>query len=145
MPGSFEGHGFRFLYPENWKLEEQPSETGGSVTLQSPGTGFMFVTFDRNRPAVEDVLETTLAALRDDYPELETEAVTEKIAARQARGFDVQFFSLDLVNNCWIRAFRTSRQTILIMCQVTDLEVKETEPVLRAIRASMEAIEQDNK
>ena len=141
MPVSFEGHGFRFLYPENWKLEEQASENGGSVTLQSPGTGFMFVTFDRNRPAVEDVLETTLAALRDDYPELETEAVTEKIANRQARGYDVQFFSLDLVNNCWIRAFRTSRQTVLIMCQVTDWEVEETEPVFRAIRASMETVE----
>src|SRR6516225_2489863 len=89
MPASFAGNGFRFLYPENWKLEEQATENGGSVTLQSPGTGFMFVTFDRNRPAVEDVLETTLAALRDDYPELESESVTEKIASRQARGYDV--------------------------------------------------------
>jgi hypothetical protein len=138
MPAQFEGDGLSFEYPENWTLEEQRTETGQSWTLQSPGTAFALISVDRSRPAVQDVLDTTLAALRDDYPELECEPAVERIAHRQARGHDIQFFSLDLSNSCWVRVVRTAERTILIMCQVNDLELEEAEPVLRAIRASIE-------
>ncbi len=138
MPARFQGDGLQFAYPENWTLEEQRTEAGRSITVQSPGTAFVFITLDRNRPEVQDVLDTTLATLRDDYPELESKEVSERIAKRPARGYDIEFFSLDWVNSCWVRAFRTATQTILIMCQVTDIELPDAEPVLRAVLASME-------
>ena len=84
------------------------------------------------------MLDTALSALREDYPDLETEEAVEQIAGYRARGYDVQFFSLDLSNSCWIRSFRTPQQTVLILAQANDLELAETEPVLRAIRASLQ-------
>src|SRR5262245_16395831 len=106
MPAHFEGDGLRFAYPENWTLDEQRSAASRSITVQSPGTAFVFITLDRNRPEVQDVLDTTLATLREDYPELEYKPVTERIAKRHARGYDIQFFSLDWINSCWVRTFR---------------------------------------
>ena len=140
MPALFESQGLRFLYPENWLVEQGETEQGWSVTVQSPGTAFLLVSVDKARPSVQQVLDTALATLRDDYPDLEAEPATERIAGRTARGYDVQFFSLDLVNSCLLRGFRAGDQTLLILCQASDLELEAVEPVLRAIRASLELV-----
>jgi hypothetical protein len=137
MPAYYERDGFRFAYPENWRPEEQPTPEGWSVTLQGPGTAFMLISADRSRPAVRDVLDTTLAALRTDYPDLEFEEAAEPIAHRRARGHDVHFIHLDLTNTCWVRALQTARLTVMVLSQVNDLELDYAEPVFRAIRASM--------
>jgi hypothetical protein len=133
-----EGEGLRFLYPENWHLEEARNSEGWSVTLQSPETAFLLFNVLDNRPSVKEVLASTLAAMREEYPELEATEVSEPIAHHRASGYDIQFFSLDLLNSCWVRCFRTPRHTILILAQATDAELKTAEPVLRAIRRSLE-------
>jgi hypothetical protein len=137
MPASFERHGIRFQYPENWQVEYADAEQGWSVTVQSPGTAFLLLSVQGDRPPVQEVLDSTLAALREDYPELEVEPVADRMAGRAARGHEIQFFSMDLVNTCWTRCFRTSRSTVLVLCQSNDLELDHVEPVLRAICASM--------
>jgi hypothetical protein len=141
MPAVFEGAGLRFRYPENWHLEESRSEDGWSISLQSPETAFVLINVYEDRPDVKTVLETTLAAMREDYPDLEAVDAVERIARHRAVGHDIQFFSLDLTNSCWTRSFRTARQTVLILCQASDLELEYMEPVLRAIRASLELVE----
>ena len=138
MPARFETQGLAFSYPDNWQIEEAETEQGWSVTVQSPGTAFLLINVQDDRPSVQEVIDTTLAALREDYPELEAEPSSERIAGRTARGHDIQFFSLDLVNTCWTRCFRTADRTILILCQTSDLELETAEPVFRAIRASIE-------
>lgn len=138
MPAVFEGGGLRFLYPENWNVEENPSDDGWSVTLQSPGTAFMLINVYPDRPKVQDVLDTTLTALREDYPDLEATAAVEQVAHHRATGHDIQFFSMDLTNTCWTRSFRTPQQTVLILCQTSDVELDVMEPVLRAVQASLE-------
>lgn len=140
MPAMFEKEGLRFAYPENWQLDVNPLDAGWSVAVQGPGasTAFLMISVHAERPTVQSVLETTLAALREDYPELEAEAAEEDIAGRRTRGYDLQFFSLDLVNTCWIRCLRTPKITILILAQVSDLEFDDAEPVLRAMRASLQ-------
>jgi hypothetical protein len=139
MPASFDREGVSFAYPENWELDESPLDEGWSVAVQSPSpnTAFMVLSVHTERPTVQSVLDTALATLREDYADLESDPAEEEIAGRHARGLDVQFFSLDLVNNCWIRSFRTKTETILILCQASDLEFAAAEPVLRAMRASL--------
>jgi hypothetical protein len=134
----FERGGLRFLYPENWQVEEASADDGWSVTVQSPQTAFLMISVHEDRPDVQDVLDTTLAALREDYPDLEAQAVSERIGTRKARGHDIQFFSMDLTNTCWVRSFRTPERTVLILSQANDLELEEAEPVLKAIRLSIE-------
>jgi hypothetical protein len=82
--------------------------------------------------------ETALAALREEYPDLEAEDSIASIAGQPAVGHDIQFFSFDLTNTCWTRSFYTAGGTALVLCQTNDLELATHEPVLRAMCASME-------
>jgi len=138
MAACYEREGIRFQYPENWRVETTESAEGWSVAVYSPQTAFMLLTVNRDRPPVAGTLETTLSALREDYSDLESDESTEIIAKRRAQGRDVRFFSMDLTNSCWLRSFRTGAGTILILSQTSDLELELMEPVLRAIRASLE-------
>jgi hypothetical protein len=141
MSATYESAGVRFDYPEDWTLEEDKSEGGHSVTLQSPQTAFLFLSFHPRTTRIEDVLEATLIALREDYPDLESEEVNEKIAGVRARGLDIEFFSMDLTNTCRVRSFQTDDNTVLLMCQSTDSELEYAGPVFDAMRQSFELID----
>jgi len=142
MSLTFEEDGIRFQYPENWRLEREDNETGWTVTVQSPDTAFILLSFDADMPEPEQVAQTALEALREEYPNLEADACEETVAGQPAVGHDIQFFSLDLTNTCWTRSFMSARGTVLVMWEVNDLELEATEPVLRAITASLE-VEED--
>jgi hypothetical protein len=59
-----------------------------------------------------------------------------------AIGHDINFFSLDLSITCWTRCFYSDAGTVLVMCQASDLELEQTEPLLRAILASLKVEEE---
>ena len=142
MSAHFEQDGIKLQYPENWELQREDSETGWTISLQSPATAFLVVSFDADMPEMEVMAEAALEVLRADYEDLEADDSVETIAGQPAVGHDVRFFSLDLTNTCWIRSFYTSQGTVLIMWQINDLELPKLEPVLRAICASIE-VEED--
>jgi hypothetical protein len=142
MSLTFEEDGIRFRYPENWRLEREDNETGWTVTVQSPDTAFLLLSLDADMPEPQQVAQTALEALREEYPNLEADAEVDTIAGQPAVGHDIQFFSLDLTNTCWTRSFMTSRGTVLVMWEVNDLELETNDPVLRAITASLE-VEED--
>jgi hypothetical protein len=142
MSLTFEEDGVRFRYPENWRLEREENETGWTVNVQSPETAFFLLSFDADLPEPEEMVQSALEALREEYPNLEADACEEMVAGQPALGHDIQFFSLDLTNTCWTRSFISSRGTILVMWEVNDLELEASEPVLRAITASLE-VEED--
>jgi hypothetical protein len=134
--------GIAFRYPDDWKLEREENDSGWTVLLQSPGTAFMTITCDFDMPTTEEMAEAAVQALREDYPQLETEPVIESLAGQMAIGHDFQFFSLDMTNTCWTRSFYSDLGTILVLCQATDQELEEYEPQLRAICASLR-VEED--
>src|SRR5262245_18271443 len=137
MAAMFEEDGIRFLYPENWALEREETESGWTVSLQSKDTAFFVLSFDPEMPEPTLMAQTALEALRGEYEELESEDCAETVAGQPAVGHDVRFFSLDLTNTCWIRSFHAGRGTVLAMWQINDLEADRNEPVLRAICASL--------
>ena len=138
MVETFEDAGVCFRYPENWRLEREDTDVGWTVVLQSPETAFAMIGLNEESPSVESMAETALAAMREDYPDLEVDNCVDSLAGRPAVGHDIRFFSFDLTNTCWIRSFYCSRGTVVIMCQVNDLELDTNQPVLRAICASLE-------
>jgi hypothetical protein len=142
VAANFEDGGIRFRYPENWRLEREENEAGWTVSLHSPDTAFVMVCFRDDTPAPNDMAEAALAALKDDYPELESEERLDSVAGQPATGYDVRFFSLDFSNTCFLRSFYTCEGTVLILWQANDLELERIEPVLRAICASVE-VEED--
>jgi len=142
MTGEFADGGIRFQYPENWRLEREDNQEGWTVLLQSPGTAFMTITLNEEMPTTEAMAETALTAMKEVYPDLEADECVDSIAGQPAVGHDMRFFSLDLTNTCWTRSFYCSRGTVLVLCQMNDLEQDAHEPVLKAICASLE-LEED--
>jgi hypothetical protein len=142
MVAQFEDGGVRFKYPENWTVEREENENGWTVSVQSPDTAFLLLTLREDMPTTDQLAESALAALREEYPDLESEERVDSVAGQPAIGHDMQFFSLDLTNTCWTRSFYSARGTFLLLCQFNDLEQEKNEPVLRAICASLE-LEED--
>jgi hypothetical protein len=138
MVAEFNSEGIQFRYPENWQLVREDTEDGWTVSVQSPETAFLTISLCGDMPAPEEVAEQALAALREDYPELEAEDVIGSMAGQPAMGHDIRFFSLDLTNTAFTRCFYTSYGTVLVLCQFNDLESETNEPVLRAICASLQ-------
>jgi hypothetical protein len=141
MAAHFDDGGIRFSYPENWQLEREEHEAGWTVCLQSPGTAFVMVCFRDDGSTPNAMADAALEALREEYPELESDDSVGSVAGQPAIGYDVRFFSLDLSNTCYLRSLYTSEGTILILWQANDLELEKLEPVLRAICKSMEVKE----
>lgn len=137
MISEFSSGGIRFAYPENWRLEREDNDEGWTVSIQSPGTAFVMISLRQDMPSVDRMAETALAALREDYPDLEADDCTDSLAGQPAIGHDIRFFSLDLTNTCWTRSFYSPQGTVLVLCQTNDLELEERGPILQAICASM--------
>jgi hypothetical protein len=137
MTKLFREDGISFRYPSNWTLEREQGEGGWTVSVQSPDTAFLVLSCDSSMPATEDVAETTLEALQEEYPSLEAEPRVETLAGRMAVGHDIQFMSFDLTNTCWTRCIDSDAGTVLVMCQTNDLELESNGRVLKAICESL--------
>lgn len=137
MASHFEREGVSFRYPESWRLECEEGAGGWTVSLQSPGTAFLTLTYDESMPEVEEMADAALSALREVYPDLEAEDRVEQLAGQIAVGHDISFLSLDLTNTCWTRSFYSDTGTLLLLCQSSDFEMEKYGPVLRAVGASL--------
>jgi hypothetical protein len=134
---TFQEDGVTFSYPEKWRLDREQTENGWTALVQSPQTAFVVVSYDPNMPTPAEMADTALEALREEYSDLEAEPKVETVAGQPAVGYEVRFFSLDLTNTCWLRSFYADTGTVLVLCQCTDIELGQNEPVLRAICASL--------
>src|SRR5437588_11921910 len=124
MVAEFHDGGIRFRYPENWSLEREDNEAGWTVALQSPDTAFVVISLREDMPSIDALAETALAALRDDYSDLEADDCTESLAGQPAVGHDIRFFSFDLTNTCWTRSFYSPYGTVFVLCQANDLALE---------------------
>jgi hypothetical protein len=142
MSQRFEEEGIAFEYPDDWGLEREENEEGWTVTVQSPETAFVVLRYDRDMPPREDMVQTALEALQEDYPELDAVPQVESLGGQPAVGHDIEFLSLDLTNTCWTRSLYTDAGTLLVLCQLTDLEAERHGPALRGICKSLEVAEE---
>jgi hypothetical protein len=140
MIRTYDDHGIRFQYPLNWELEvfEDDSERM-TVTVQAPsGLAFLMVTIDEARPAPAKMAEEALAAMREEYASLDAYPAHETIAGHMATGHDVEFVSLDMINFCSIRSYRTEFRTVLVFAQWSDLAEENADSLLLALKRSLE-------
>lgn len=137
MASTFAANGIQFAYPANWELTRDDSESGWTVTVQSPGTAFFLITFDGDMPEADAMTDTALEAMKGEYEGLEFEPATDTIAGQPARGHDMRFFSFDLTNTCCTRSFYTDTGTVLLFWQSTDQELDEVESIMHAVRKSI--------
>ena len=143
MFGIYDDHGIRFEYPPDWDLDVTEEDARTTVAIQSPGgLAFAMVTVDEDRPAPAEMVDEAVAAMRDEYPSLEILPAIEEIDGHKAVGHDIEFFSLDMLNGCAIRSFRTKHRTILVFGQWSeaddDADGDAAEALMRAMRKSLE-------
>ena len=126
MPEVFDKHGLRFLYPDNWTVEADNDRRGRpAVSAYSPGGAFWTVVLQPADSKPTELAKVALATMRQEYEELDSESVREKVGQTELVGFDVNFYCLDLTNTAWIRAGTNGLATYLILCQAEDREFGE--------------------
>ncbi len=138
MPATFDQHGLRFEYPENWSLDQgEDLDANQQVVVSSPHTAFWQLTTHPAGTDLEPLFDEVLAALRSEYQEIEVEPESEMIEGQLVTGFTVNFFYLDLTNTCWLRGIETPAANYLLICQSEDREFVQVELVFRAMLASV--------
>jgi len=137
MQQIYEANGVRFRYPADWELQEQPTEGGVCITVDSPETSFWSIVLEPDGPDPEQLLQAAVAAFREEYSELDSHPVHSRISHRSALGRDIEFVCLDMLNTACLRAFRTGNFTVFILFQGCDDELEETRETLDAITASL--------
>ncbi|MDB5352639.1 MAG: hypothetical protein JWN86_3886 [Planctomycetota bacterium] len=143
MFGIYDDHGIRFEYPPEWVLDVADEGTRTTISVQSPsGLAFAMVSVDADRPPPATMVDEALGAMKEEYPELELMPAIEEIDGHKAVGHDLEFISLDVLNGCAIRSFRTKRRTILVFGQWSEVddevEPTDSEALIQAMRRTLE-------
>ena len=142
MIGVYEDHGIRFEYPPAWEVEEDDEGPVTTVSVHAPdGMAFALVRIDESRPSPAEVADEALDAMRDEYPDMDASPVLETIDGHKAIGHDVAFFSFDMTNSCSIRCYQTSRHTVLLFGQWSELDADESQSALRTLRRSVSELD----
>ncbi len=106
MVATYNRFGVRFLYPDNWKVqEEKPQPQTHCVTLQSPGSGFWMLQLLQTSESPERVAAEVLRSFKQDYDELEVSRVDEDIQGTPSVGYDLHFYCLDFIVSSNVRSF----------------------------------------
>src|ERR1700730_16641774 len=113
MVAQYEEAGIRFKYPENWRLEREDNDSGWTITVQRPETAWLMLCLREDMPRTDELAETALEALREEYPDLEADDCVDSLAGQPAIGHDIRFFSFYLTNTRWTRSFYNSRGTVV--------------------------------
>jgi len=135
---TFERAGVRFQYPANWQVDVDDGDDGWAVTIQSPETAFVVVSLRPDAANAAQVADETLEVLRAEYKDLDAETAIDSIGGLPAVGHDIDFVTLDTAISCWTRCVDTSAGPLLVMSQTSEYDRELHEPVLRAIRASIQ-------
>lgn len=137
-PAVYSRFGIQFQYPENWQLwEDQTEGWPFSVSLQSPATAFWSLTLYRKLLPPETVAAEVLAAMRDEYQDLDVSPSRLRTSQGTGTAFDLNFYCLDLLIAGCLQVFDYKDHTFVVLTQAEDREFETAQLVLRAITESL--------
>ena len=140
MTAIYEQSGIRFLYPENWALDNR-DDTGRpwSVSVHSPSGAFWSLTVYDDPAELAQIERESLEAVREEYSEsiFETVAASEKLAGHELAGQDINFFYLDFLISARLRVFRIGDQSCVVLYQAEDRDFETLQRVFEAITLSL--------
>ncbi len=134
----YQGHGVSFQYPPAWEIEETGGEEAMTITLSTGQTGFWSITVMPDRPRPEDVMETSIAAFSESYPEMDRYSSEGKLGSFPFLKEEIEFVCHDLLSTAELLTLRTGRFTILVMCQYYDREEEDLKPAFDQITSSLQ-------
>ncbi len=134
MTAVYEKSGVSFQYPANWTLsDEETKDWPRMVTLNSPTGAFWSLTIYPHTADPEEILDSIIETMRQDYQNLETETTHEKIGHIEAFGIDIDFVCLDMVVDSHLRAFDMNGLRFVIFYQGEDHDFRKLLPVFQAM------------
>jgi len=140
VPRQFKGMGISFLYPDNWVLDDDPDLDDleeGSVAVVSPSGAFLSVSVYPRLMDPNELAEEAVEGIRQEYGDVDVEAAQDTVAGRDLRGFDVNFFCMDLTSTAKVRCLRTQTATYAIFFQAEDADFERLARVFEAITANL--------
>ncbi|MEM9413757.1 MAG: hypothetical protein AAGA30_21795 [Planctomycetota bacterium] len=139
MTAVFEKHNLNFMYPDNWKLSENPeTDEFIEVSLESPGGSIWSVSiFADPEGEPHDLVESCATALSEQYEDFERFEFEGEIAGIPAVGFDSHFYCLDFLVTAQSRALRHEDRLFNIFCQAESREFDKNSDVFQAITLSL--------
>ena len=137
---TFERDGISFRYPADWtaEVDEDAASGGWAVTVTSPQTAFFTASLQPDAADGGDLADQTLAALKSDYEDFDSENVMETICGLPATGFNADFLTLDTAITCRVRGLDTFAGPLLLLAQVSEFDRARNDPALRAIVKSLD-------
>jgi hypothetical protein len=139
MSAIYENLGVSFMYPENWEITSASGqdETGQSVTVQSPTSGFWSLDAYPSASDPQDLADQVRLTMSSEYEGLESQPVTEEIGAAQLVGYDMDFYYLDFVVTAQVRSVRVGKRTFVLFCQAESRDFDALAPVFQAMTVSL--------
>ena len=140
MTATYEQSGLRFMYPENWALDNR-DDMGRpwSVSVHSPSGAFWSLTVLDGQADLTLLEKETLQAVEEEYQEsfFESIAASEEVAGKAMTGHDINFFYLDFLVCAKLRAFRLGHHNCVVLCQGEDRDFEALQQVFEAITYSL--------
>ena len=137
MSGHYNKLGVEFLFPENWRIEdEETSSWPRTVSVYSPSGGFWsLIVYNEGEPT--QLVADAKATIEKEYHDVESAELTASFGEFDLIGSQLYFYCLDFLVNVRVQAVEAAGQTYLLMWQAEDNEFLHLEPVFRAISTSL--------
>lgn len=140
MTATYEQFGIRFLYPENWELDNR-DDTGQpwSVSVHSPTGAFWSITVHDQDTELTELLDQTLQTIEQEYEQsfFESFQAKEEIAGHMTPGYDINFFYLDFLICAKLRVFQLGQHDCVVLYQGENRDFDELQRVFDAITFSL--------
>lgn len=138
MTTTFEKNGIRFLYPETWSLTEfGDAEEFQEISLESPEGSIWSVSVFSGDASAEQVIQSCLEALKDQYDDLESFEFSGDYNGFDATGFDADFYCLDFLVTAQTRTLNHGGKIYSFFCQAESREFEKNKDVFNALTLSL--------
>jgi hypothetical protein len=138
MTATYDNLGVRFLYPENWAITDENSQQWPrTVTIQDPTGAFLSLSIHPPPIDVDETADAVLAAMREDYEEIEVSRCTDQFGPIEASGYEMQFYCADMVVEARLLLFKAGVRTFVVLYQAESHQFDRLDVVFRAICTSL--------
>ena len=124
-----------FSFPESWALDDQNAPE--SVSVLGPDGSFWCVRRELPDTPSENAIAQAVDAMREEYPDLEVESISDTIDGVPLTGVDLHFFCFDLTGTASIRIWPRDDCKLVIFTQAEDNQLDRVQPAFTAITASL--------
>lgn len=140
---TFNAHGVRFAYPDDWVLSHEHEGSSLIINLETPGTAFWSLTLLADSPPIEEVLDAAIMAFEDEYQDVDVYRRDTSLAEVPTAACDLDFVCLDLVNSASICSMDLGDYTALVMYQAEGREFEDLKADFEAVMSSLEYVVED--